>query len=89
MNPACTWGVNRGLSPVLTDSEPMMSVPSEMDEGAPEVGELPSSSEEPILVPLPNTPDSLVPVYEVGMMHQSSGHCGVHPYCNTAVQPIP
>ena len=52
----------------------MMSVPSEMDKGSPEVGESSSSSEDPILVPPLITSGSLVLSYEVGVMQRSLGY---------------
>ena len=57
-----------------------MSAPSEMDEGTPEVGESSTSSEAPIPVPLPQPSSTPSPPYKVGVMRQSSGHQGVHPY---------
>ena len=67
----------------------MTSAPSEMDEGALEVGESSTSSKAliPILPPqLSSTPS---PPYEVGVMRRSSGHQGVHPYHNTVFQSVP
>ena len=66
-----------------------MSAPSKMDKGAPEVGESSSSSEVPIPMPPPVASNTLVPSYEVGVMRQSSGYHGVHPYCDVAICSIP
>ena len=51
-----------------------MSAPSEMDEGAPEVGESSASSEAPILVPPPQPLSTPSPLYEVGVMQRLLGH---------------
>ena len=67
----------------------MTSVPSEMDEGAPEVGESSASSEAPIPTPPPQLSGTPSPPYEVGVMHRSSGYWGVHPYNNAVFQSVP
>ena len=46
----------------------MTSAPSEMDEGAPEVGESSASSEAPILIPPPQPSTTPSPLYKVGAM---------------------
>ena len=51
-----------------------------MDKGEHEVGELSSSSEEPIPVLPPTTLGGPAPLYKVGVMQRSSGYQGVHPY---------
>ena len=66
-----------------------MSAPSEMDEGAPEVGESSASSEAPIPIPPPQPSSTLSPPYEVGVMRRSSGYRGVHPYNNAVFQSVP
>ena len=73
----------------MTDSEPTMSAPSEMDEGAPEVGESSTSSKAPIPIPPPQPSGSPSPPYEVGVMRRSSGHRGVHPYHDAVFQSVP
>ena len=67
----------------------MTSAPSEMDEGAPEVGESSASSEAPILIPPPQPSSTLSPPYEVGVMRRSLGYWGVHPYNNAVFQSVP
>ena len=52
----------------------MTSAPSEMDEGAPEVGELSVSSEAPIPIPPPQPLITPAPTYEVGVMQRLSGY---------------
>ena len=66
-----------------------MSAPSEMDEGAPEIGESLASSEAPIPVPLPQSSSTPNPLYEVGVMQRSLGHQGVHPYHDAVFQSVP
>ena len=60
-----------------------------MDEGAPEVGELSTSSEAPIPIPPPQPSSTPSPLYEVSVMQRSSGHRGIHPYHNTVFQSVP
>ena len=60
-----------------------------MDEGAPEVGELSTSSEAPIPIPPPQPSSTLSLLYEVGVMRRSSGHQGVHPYHDAVFQSVP
>ena len=67
----------------------MTSAPSEMDEGAPEVGESSASSEAPILIPPPQPSSTPSLPYEVGVMCRSSGHQGVHPYHDAVFQSVP
>ena len=52
----------------------MMSAPSEMDEGTPEVGESSASSEAPILILPPQPLNTLAPMYEVGVLCRLSGY---------------
>ena len=52
----------------------MMSAPSKMDEGAPEVGESSSSSEAPIPILPPVALSTPVPSYKVGVLQRSLGH---------------
>ena len=73
----------------FTESEPTTSAPSEMDKGAPEVGESSASSEAPIPIPPPQPSSTLSPPYEVGVMRRSSGYRGVHPYNSAVFQSVP
>ena len=66
----------------------MMFAPSEMDKGAPEVGDESLTSEEPIPILLPAASNTLALGYEVGTMRRSSGYPEVHS-STPALQAIP